>query len=254
MAIKVIDGGQIHDKFDHLLKDFLPFAQKKLGYNKPVDIQLVSDPDNAKDPLGKTAYYDPNLMRITIFVDKRHVKDILRSLSHELVHHKQNCEGQLSNIKTGEGYAQSDPHLREMEIEAEDKTNTLLLRDWEDQYKRGDLQMKESILKEAVSSAIKFVQQEQEEGGLNPAPRSQDVWVKLAELLRSDDNIPHQEHPQLVEIIVDKVKAIMGTSGGIMAEEVEEEKEPEKRSTNENWARVGKDKQLFEELLTRWCK
>ena len=24
------------------------------------------DPENAKDPLGKTAYYDPNMMKITI--------------------------------------------------------------------------------------------------------------------------------------------------------------------------------------------
>lgn len=309
MAIKVIDGGQVHDKFDDLLKDFLPFAQKRLGYDKPVDIQLVSDPENAKDPLGKTAYYDPNLMRITIFVDKRHAKDIMRSLSHELVHHKQNCEGQLSNIKTGEGYAQSDSHLREMEIEAEDKTNTLLLRDWEDQYKQGDRQMNESILKEAVANAIRFVQQEQEEAVPAELPgHSNDMWVKLADQLRKDDNIPHQAHPQLVDIIVDKVKAVMGTSGGMMAEgdkkpdedgdgvpdwadkkpgKVDEEEldesfpavvgglskklaklakkkkddkeksdkeESKKKSTNENWARAGKDKQLFEELLKRWCK
>ena len=57
-------------------------------------------------------------MRITIFVDKRHAKDILRSLSHELVHHKQNCEGKLANMKAGEGYAQKSPHLRNMEAEA----------------------------------------------------------------------------------------------------------------------------------------
>jgi len=276
MGIKVVDGGQVHDKFDDLLKDFLPFAQKKLGYDKPVDIQLVSDPDNAKDPLGKTAYYDPNLMRITVFVDKRHAKDIMRSLSHELVHHKQNCEGQLSNIKTGEGYAQSDPHLREMEIEAEDKTNTLLLRDWEDQYKqrRGDRQMNESILREAVASAIKFLQQEQDEGGMDLPGPADDAYVKLADQLRKDDNIPHQEYPQLVDVIVDKVKAVMGTSGGMMAEGdkkpdedgdgvpdwadkktgKDDKEKSEKKSTNENWARAGKDKQLFEELLTRWCK
>tara|TARA_R100000234_G_scaffold108419_1_gene79819 strand:- start:120 stop:944 length:825 start_codon:yes stop_codon:yes gene_type:complete len=274
MAIKVIDGGQIHEKFDDLLKSFLPFAQRKLGYDKPVDVQLVSDPDNAKDPLGKTAYYDPNLMRITIFVDKRHAKDILRSLSHELVHHKQNCEGQLANIKTEEGYAQSDPHLREMEIEAEDKTNTLLFRDWEDQYKQGDRQMNESILKESVASAIKFVQQEQNEGGVDMPGMSSDVYIKLGDQLRKDDNIPHQEFPQLVDIIVDKVKSVMGTSG-MMSEaekgkyddgdgkdekcdyvdcEGEGEKKDEKKSTNENWARAGKDKQLFEELLKRWCK
>jgi hypothetical protein len=78
MSIRIVDGDQVHGEFNELLKNFMPYAQKKLGYDKPVDVQLVSDPKNAKDPLGKTAYYDPNLMRITVFVDKRHVKDILR--------------------------------------------------------------------------------------------------------------------------------------------------------------------------------
>ena len=80
-------------QFHDLSSKFIPFAQKKLGFNKPVSVNLLSDPENVKDPLGKTAYYDPNKMEITIFIDKRHVKDILRSLSHELVHHTQNCRG-----------------------------------------------------------------------------------------------------------------------------------------------------------------
>ena len=76
MAVKVVDGSSVHKNFDGILKSFLPYAKERLGYDKPVDIQLVSDPHNAKDPFGKTAYYDPNLMKITVFVDKRHVKDI----------------------------------------------------------------------------------------------------------------------------------------------------------------------------------
>ena len=56
----------------------------------------------------------------------------MRSLSHELVHHMQNCNGQFENTgDMGEGYAQSDPHLREMEREAYEMGN-LCLRDWTD--------------------------------------------------------------------------------------------------------------------------
>ena len=44
----------------------------------------------------------------------RHPKDILRSLGHELVHHKQNCDGQFDNAgETVEGYEQTNPHLRQ---------------------------------------------------------------------------------------------------------------------------------------------
>jgi hypothetical protein len=75
-------------------------------------------------------------MSITVFVDNRHPKDILRSLSHELVHHGQNCRGDLNSAGAGEqGYAQKDPHLREMEREAYEVGN-LCFRDWEDNYKQ----------------------------------------------------------------------------------------------------------------------
>ena len=128
-------SGQCGEVVDHA-GQFLPYAQKKLGFNKPVGVNFVSDPQNAKDPLGKTGYYDPNNMEITIFVDKRHVKDILRSLSHELVHHTQNCRGEFDNgVDTGPGYAQKDPHMRKMEAEAYLLGNGFLFRDWEDHLK-----------------------------------------------------------------------------------------------------------------------
>jgi hypothetical protein len=86
--------------------------------------------------LGKTAHYDPTSSEITIYVDGRHPKDIMRSFSHELVHHNQNEKGMFKNTmgESGEGYAQSNPHLRKMEKEAYLKGN-MCFRDWEDGYK-----------------------------------------------------------------------------------------------------------------------
>ena len=128
-------SGKCGEVVDHA-GQFLPYAHRKLGFNKPVNVNFVSDMENAKDPLGKTGYYDPNNMEITIFVDKRHVKDILRSLSHELVHHTQNCRGEFDNgVNTGPGYAQKDPHMRKMEAEAYLLGNGFLFRDWEDHLK-----------------------------------------------------------------------------------------------------------------------
>mgnify|MGYP003648339999 FL=1 len=124
------------DVFHKLAQQFLPYAQQSLGFDKPVGVNLLSDPENVKDPLGKTAYYDPNKMEITLFVDKRHVKDVLRSMAHELVHHTQNCRGEFDGgVETGPGYAQDDEHMRKMEAEAYLKGSGFLLRDWEDSLK-----------------------------------------------------------------------------------------------------------------------
>lgn len=115
-----------------MTKSFFPYAQDRMGFDKPCDIQYLDDPENAEDPLGKTAYYDPNTMTVSLYVVGRHPKDILRSLSHELVHHTQNCRGEFEGgVIAPEGYAQEDEHLREMEREAYELGN-LVFRDWED--------------------------------------------------------------------------------------------------------------------------
>ena len=129
--------------FHKLAKQFIPYAQKKMGFDRPVGINLISDPENAKNPLGKTAHYDPNKLEVTVFVDKRHVKDILRSMSHELVHHTQNCRGDLENRPTGPGYAQEDGHMREMERQAYEE-GQMVLRDFEDNLKKENQKMSES--------------------------------------------------------------------------------------------------------------
>ncbi len=98
-----------------------------------------SDPSNADVLLGKTAHYDPQNFEVYLYVDKRHPKDILRSLSHELVHHAQNCRGDFANAgDTSPGYAQRDPHMRKMEREAYTKGN-LIFRDFEDLIKTGKI-------------------------------------------------------------------------------------------------------------------
>jgi hypothetical protein len=138
--------------FEKICHDFMPHAKKYLKFDKPVTIELVSDPENAKDPLGKTAYYDPNNMKIAVFIDNRHVKDILRSLSHELVHHSQNCKGEFDkSMETGQGYAQKNPHMRKCEAEAYLHGNGLMWRDFEDNYKQKNLNL------ENINSKINYL-------------------------------------------------------------------------------------------------
>jgi hypothetical protein len=124
-----------------MAKRFYPYAQSYMGFDKPATIVYKSDPANAKNPLGRTADYEPSTYTVSLYVDGRHPKDLLRSLAHELVHHTQNCRGDLTPGKMGEtgpGYAQSNPYMRGMESEAYTQGN-LCMRDWEDQQKQQSL-------------------------------------------------------------------------------------------------------------------
>jgi len=134
---------------------FFPYAEKQLGFDQPVSIIFQSDADNAQNILGKTAQYDPDDMSVTLFTDRRHPKDVLRSLSHELVHHAQNCRGEFDSIEdTSLGYAQRDSHLRGMEEEAY-KLGNLIFRDWEDMFKQKALQLQEGKLRKTLRKGLK---------------------------------------------------------------------------------------------------
>ena len=136
------------DTLQPLVDQFMPYARKRMGFNKMPRVFLRDDPQNAQNPLGKTAYYDPAKMSVTLYINGRHPKDVMRSLSHELVHHTQNCNGKFDNTgELGEGYAQNDEHLREMEREAYEQGN-LVFRDWEDS-------IKETIYNESLQKGAK---------------------------------------------------------------------------------------------------
>ena len=110
-------------------------AKQKYNIKNTPKLILREDQDNADNLLGKTAYYNPTDMSIVLFITDRHPKDICRSFSHELVHHHQNERGDLDmGNASSPTYAQDDPHMRKMEMEAYLKGN-LLFRDWEDWFK-----------------------------------------------------------------------------------------------------------------------
>ena len=130
------------DELSPLIDDLASHIQGVMGIQSMPAITLQEDADNADVLLGKTAHYDPQNKVVTVYVTNRHPKDIMRSIAHEFVHHAQNERGEFDNIgAVGEGYAQSDNHLRNMEKEAYLKGN-MCFRDWEDGYKK---QMMESI-------------------------------------------------------------------------------------------------------------
>lgn len=158
LSINNVSGADLAELTQNINK-FYPYAQEYLKFDRPASLNLVSDPNNAKDAFGKTAYYNPNNDEITIFVDKRHPKDMIRSFSHELVHHTQNCRGEFDkDFVAGENYIEENDHLNLMEREAYEKGN-MCLRYYESYLKKENnkMSLNEETLRKAIREAIKRV-------------------------------------------------------------------------------------------------
>ena len=113
------------------------------------EVKLRKDEANAANFFGKTAYYDPNAKEIVLYTLGRHDKDIVRSYSHEMIHHMQNLQGTLHNIQTQN--TNEDDKLLELEKEAYLLGN-ITFRNWEDSLKNSDDTIKEDISKSELDA------------------------------------------------------------------------------------------------------
>ena len=125
----------LEEQLTPYIKDLTKYMYNQgLSIDPAPEIEFVEDEDNAKNPLGKTAYYDPNSRVIALYITGRHPKDILRSFAHEMIHHCQNLEGRLGNIHTTN--VNEDDYLKSLEREAYERGN-MSFRSWENSL-RGD--------------------------------------------------------------------------------------------------------------------
>ena len=128
-----------HDDLKKYIKEFYNYAANRLDLDHPPRLFLKNDISNSEDILGKTGGYDPESEEIHLYITNRHPKDVLRSFSHELVHHAQKLKGfdeklDLSKTGTDEAYSLHDEGLREMERDAFERGN-MIFRDWTDTKK-----------------------------------------------------------------------------------------------------------------------
>lgn len=74
--------------------DFVNFAKNFLGIKDDIKVELSfkRTPD-----LTTTAYYDVENPLIKVYIKDRAIVDVIRSIAHELVHHKQNIEKRLTD-------------------------------------------------------------------------------------------------------------------------------------------------------------
>lgn len=119
------------DDFDYVpyITSYLKFLKevKKVNIEPLPEILLDKNPQTGSGILAKTGEYDPVDMVIKIYAKDRHPKDVLRSFSHETVHHVQNLAGK--NLKQGTSVLGESEALKEIEAEAYEKGN-LWFREW----------------------------------------------------------------------------------------------------------------------------
>jgi len=84
------------NKFLEGMRKFLELCVVELQFKSLPKIQWIKNSDlvNGRFTFGT---YDPNYKIITINISNRHPMDICRTLAHELVHHKQNINGELDH-------------------------------------------------------------------------------------------------------------------------------------------------------------
>ena len=73
---------------------------QKMNITPLPEIKIRRDLAESESFFGKTAHYDPASKEVVLYVQGRHPKDVLRSFTHEMVHHIQNVEGRLKNYGT----------------------------------------------------------------------------------------------------------------------------------------------------------
>ncbi len=74
-----------------IVNEFVSFCKDELGFTNPIKISLT----NKTDKLVTHAIYDFTNNEIRVYSKNRHLVDVLRSLAHELVHHKQIEDGRI---------------------------------------------------------------------------------------------------------------------------------------------------------------
>ena len=83
-----------------LAKEFVKFTVKELGLKSlPKSIKFEGDDYSAQHLTFGT--YNPSTDEIVVVKGQRHPIDVLRTLAHELVHHKQREDGQELNGEDG---------------------------------------------------------------------------------------------------------------------------------------------------------
>lgn len=133
------------------IEQFIPWIAKKLELDSLPKIQLLDQPQTTS-----FGVYDRENHQLNVVIGGRHTVDVLRTLAHELTHHKQNLQGKLND--------QSGATGSEEENEANSQAG-IVMRDFAKAHPEV-LGLDKSLQEDGLDRSIKY------QSHLNPA-----VWT-----------------------------------------------------------------------------
>jgi len=92
MKLRIHKSLNIEDNIVDVIKKFVVFCSKKLELKNPCIIKLL--PKNNNEGIS-TGGYLPTTYTTSVRYEDRAVVDVLRTIAHELTHHKQDEKGEL---------------------------------------------------------------------------------------------------------------------------------------------------------------
>jgi len=91
------------EKKIEIINDFVKYAGKRLGYTDNLPKIVLSNDEKEAETMHSFGKYTPISKEIRVVIANRNLADVLRTLAHEMIHHKQNLDGKLTSDsnKTG---------------------------------------------------------------------------------------------------------------------------------------------------------
>jgi len=142
-----------------LMENLLNYLINEWNIDKPFIINFVDDKLNEQNNLAKTGHYNTNTSDIFIYTSGRHFKDVLRTIAHEVYHHKQFCEGKFDELNESE--LDQESIYDDIEEDAY-RFGNKTFRIWEDKYKTGafDNMLSDKTLEEIKKELVEKIAKE----------------------------------------------------------------------------------------------
>ena len=118
-----------HFNYEPYIRSLAEFMSRRIKLRPFPKVKISMRNQGDDEVFIKTGWYDPSDRLVMLFARDRHVKDVLRSCAHELVHHHQNLEGRLEQGSYDGQEIINDDRLMELEKEAY-LTGNILFRSW----------------------------------------------------------------------------------------------------------------------------
>jgi len=120
-------------KYEPYVKSLIKYMLKN-GYTAKPLPKVILNKKKQKGLFISTGKYIPEEKTVVLYVNGRHPKDVLRSLAHEMIHHKQFVDGKLDSSKCSNDKIVQNDYIVPFEKEAYLKGN-IAFRSWTETYK-----------------------------------------------------------------------------------------------------------------------